>query len=387
MPSEKKLLEALDRDTVDSSRWTTPNAKDNKYYMELAENKLYGVAVPQENGILRAWHVTDDPEKVVDLLKAKGDFYAREGDLCGGLYVSSVPHFWEGRSQKKWDFLPQMSREARFQLYDAISEKLVEQGQTGYITKSEFDRALRTMELTKESDRWQILEIVANQPYNINIPKMVEALQLATPFKPPYIQVDFVGRYLEFNTQRAIEANEELLRLRHGSTEGLTRLDLCNMLKDYGWDGVYTKAGMGTNPELVIWNGDRVMAFGDYIPGNGAQLSGTHSRDFTMADPTGRFVATIKADGQSSSIEDSRLKYAFKNLLVDDLLELTTAVKRLIDGEKTFTQGRFKADPMHGDRLIDLKETKKTISFMGMTSEELAGLRDLINKMLEAMLS
>jgi len=387
MPSERQLLEALDKDTVDTSRWTTDNSRESKRQMELAGSKMYGIAIPQVDGTLRAWHVTDDPEKVIDLLKTKGDFYARAGDLCGGLYVSAVPHYWEGRSQKKWDFLPKMSKESRFKLYEAIHERLLEEIKTGYITRSEFERASQDMDMAKQQDFWQILDIVANQPFNIDIPRLAEKLGLAVPFKPPYIQVDFVGRYLEFNTSRAIEANEALLLLKHGSVEGLSRLDLCNMLKEYGWDGVYTKASMGTSPELVIWNGDRVMAFGDYIPGSGSELSGIYSRDFTMTDPTGRFVVTIKADGQSSSIKDSNLQYEFKNLRVDDLLELRTAVRRLIDGEKAFTQGRFKADPIHGDRLIDLKETAKTISFMGMTSEQLSGLRDLINKTLEAMLS
>lgn len=376
MPSERQLLEALDKDTVDTSRWITGSAKDKKYFMEMAENKLYGVAVPQEKGILRAWHVTDDPEKVVDLLKTKGDFYAREGDLCGGLYVSSVPHFWEGRSQKKWDFLPKMSREARFQLYDAISEKLVEQGQTGYITKSEFDRALRTMELTRESDRWQILDIVANQPYNINIPKMVEALQLATPFKPPYIQVDFVGRYLEFNTQRAIEANEELLRLQHGSTEGLTRLDLCNMLKGYGWDGVYTKAGMGTNPELVIWNGDRVIAFGDYS--TRAELSGP-----VVTDPEGsRFEGEKDPFTNLDIIIDRYTGMVVTELGIPDLLELRKAIDRIKAGEVRFTSGRFEIDPMFNKpRIIDLKSDTRE-SLMYLDPVFLKQLDGLVSKLL-----
>jgi len=128
MPSERELLEALDRDTVDTSRWMVDDVKEAKYQMERAENKIYGLAVPQVDGTLKAWHVTDEPEKVIKLLKTKGDFYAREGDLCGGLYVSAVPHFWEGRSERKWDFLPKMTREERFVLYDAISKRLIEQG-------------------------------------------------------------------------------------------------------------------------------------------------------------------------------------------------------------------------------------------------------------------
>lgn len=373
MPSEKKLLEALDRDTVDTSRWMTDNAKDNKYYMELAENKAYGVAVPQENGILRAWHVTDEPEKVVELLKSKGDFYAREGDLCGGLYVSSVPHFWEGRSERKWDFLPKMSREARFQLYDAISERLMEQGKTGYITKSEFERALQSMELARQGDRWQILEIVANQPYNINIPKMAESLGLAKPFKPPYIQVDFVGRYLEFNTQRAIEANEALLLLKYGSTEGLTRLDLCNMLKEYGWDGVYTKAGMGTNPELVIWNGDRIVAFGDYIPKAG--LSGPGIQPIVLFDPieNPRFEGQISHSRKVANIVDNETQAILSVLTKEKITHLRALVQAMSDKDY--------------NRITELSPIEyKTQKFLSnLEIEDLWKLLELIDHMLETM--
>jgi len=336
MPSERELLEALDRDTVDTSRWMVDDVKEAKYQMERAENKIYGLAVPQVDGTLKAWHVTDEPEKVIKLLKTKGDFYAREGDLCGGLYVSAVPHFWEGRSERKWDFLPKMTREERFVLYDAISKRLIEQGHDKYITKSEFERAMESMDLARESDRWQILEIVANQPYNINIPKMAEALGLAKPFKPPYIQVDFVGRYLEFNTQRAIDANEELLRLKHGTVEGLTRTDLCNMLKGYGWDGVFTKAGMGTNPELVIWNGDRIIAFGEWVQ-SPAELSAVERRGFVIVDPqVPRFQAWVSPGRTIADVEDTELKSRLLLLKIEDVQHLKGLIEGVLAGSSFF---------------------------------------------------
>ncbi len=388
MPTEQEALEALEKDTVDTSSWTVDDQKEAQYAFQRAESMTYGVAVPQVDGTLRGWHVTDEPDKVIDLLRSKGDFYAREGDLCGGLYVSAVPGYWEGRSRKKWDFLPKMSKEKRKKLYLLIEDRLTEEINTGYITRDEYERAMRDMALAKRQDFWQILDIVANQPFNVDIIKIAERNGLAEAFRPPHIQVDFVGRYLEFNTQRAIEANEFLLALKHGTTEGLSRKDLCDMLKGYGWDGVYTKSSMGTNPELVIWSGDKVVAFGDYAQEEGSELSGTYSRDFTLTDPSGRFVATIRADGQSAKIMETKVGYEFQDLEVDDLLELRQAATRMIDGQKYFTQGRFKADPIFGSlRLIDLSEKGRTISFMGITPEQVRGLRDLINKTLEAMLS
>jgi hypothetical protein len=325
MPSEKQLLEVLEKDTVDTSRWTVDNPKEAKYLMEVAEGKIYSVAIPQADGTLRAWHVTDDPQKVIDLLKEKGDFYAREGDLCGGLYVSAVPHFWEGRSQRKWDFLPKMSREARGDLYQAIYDKLVDEINSGYITPNEFANAEGVMAQAMSSDYWQILDIVANQPFNINIAKLSKELGLATPFEPQSVPVDFVGRYLEFNTKRAIEANEALLLLRHGSMEGLTRLDLCNMLKEYGWDGVFTKASMGTNPELVIWSGDKVVRFGDWM----ASLHGLGSPrsrgriTFSNLYGEARFEGFLSADRTIGQILDSENEATFSAFNKEYLITLS----------------------------------------------------------------
>lgn len=379
MPSEKKLLEALDRDTVDTSRWTTENAKDNRHFMDVAENKAYGVAVPQENGTLRAWHVTDDAEKVVELLRTKGDFYARAGDLCGGLYVSSVPHYWEGRSQKKWDFLPKMSKENRSKLYDAIHQRLIEQINTGYITRSEFERAEGDIEMAKKQDFWQILDIVANQPFNVNITRMAEDLGLATPFKPPYIQVDFVGRYLEFNTQRAIEANEALLLLKHGSLEGLSRLDLCNLLKDYGWDGVYTKAGMGTNPELVIWNGDRVMAFGDWTQEQGAQLSGPSRKGVWI--PGERFEAMINAARTLVNIHDRLLKGTFTSLTHDQVFEMQRMMRQILGPPRT--SNRFETRRLYN--IPQIYDRQSQYYFRGLGEKDIADLNQLITEVLKVM--
>jgi len=342
MPSEKQLLEVLEKDTVDTSRWTVDNPKEAKYLMEVAEGKIYSVAIPQADGTLRAWHVTDDPQKVVDLLKEKGDFYAREGDLCGGLYVSAVPHFWEGRSNRKWEFLPKLSREARGTLYQAIYDRLVDQIKSGYITQSEFERASDIIAQAMTSDYWQILDIVANQPFNIDIPRMAKTLALATPFEPQRVPVDFIGRYLEFNTKRAIEANEALLLLRHGSMEGLTRLDLCNMLKSYGWDGVFTKASMGTNPELVIWNGDKIVTFGDWEqPSPG--LSGRKPQSLVIYDPDlPRFEAWVSYSRKVADIGDTQNDSILMLLDVEDVAQLKRLLVGVLAGTAKFEDPRGK---------------------------------------------
>lgn len=369
MPSEQELLEALDKDTVDTSRWMVADPKEAKYQLERAESKLYSLAIPQTDGTLRGWHVTDNPEKVIDLLRKRGDFYAREGDLCGGLYVSAVPHFWEGRSQKKWDFLPRLSREARGTLYQAIYDWLVDEIKSGYITQSEFERAESSMAQAMTGDFWQILDIVANQPYNVDIIGLSERLGLASQFKPPHILVDFVGRYLEFNTRRAIEANEALLLLRHDSLEGLSRLDLCNMLKSYGWDGVFTKAGMGTNPELVIWSGDKVVAFGDWIQPMGYEMAGSKSRA-VIFDPLGnqRFEADLSITRRLADIRDTRRKLTITLLNKDQVIDFRDIVMAFLEEREVHP--------------LALRARK----FLGeLGPNELWNLIDLTNRLLEVM--
>lgn len=339
MPKEKELLEILEKDTVDTSSWMVDDLKEARFQMERAEGRLYSLAVPQVDGTLRASHVTDDPQKVIDLLKENGDFYAREGDLCGGLYVSAVPHFWEGRSNRKWAFLPKLSREARGTLYQVIYDKLVDQINSGYITPNEFDNAQNVMAQAMTSDYWQILDIVANQPFNIDIPKIAKDLGLATPFEPHRVPVDFVGRYLEFNTERAVKANEALLLLRHGSMEGLTRLDLCNMLKSYGWDGVFTKASMGTNPELVIWNGDKIVAFGDQAQSS-SEMSGARS-PFVIVDPDlPRFEAWISGNRTLADIEDTGRKSRLMILKIEDVQQLKGLIEGVLGGTEKFYDPR-----------------------------------------------
>lgn len=380
MPTEKQLLKELDKDTVDTSRWSTRSQKDNKYFMEVAESKLYGLAIPQPGGYLRAWHVTDDPDKVVEMLRNRGDFYAREGDLCGGLYVSGVPHFWAGRSNRKWDFLPRLSKEARGTLYQAIYDRLVDEIKSGYITQGEFERAESSMAQAMTGDYWQVLDIVANQPFNVDIIGIAEHLGLATAFKPPHVQVDFIGRYLEFNTKRAIEANEALLRLTYGRLEGLTRTDLCNMLKDYGWDGVYTKSSMGTNPELVIWSGDKIVAFGDWVQESGAEMSGpAMKRGYWIIGK--RFHAWIQPGGEQANINDTLLRGTFTDLTREEIFEMQRMLRDPI-GEQRSSR-RFTTRRLYNIPQIYDKVTK--YYFRALGDADIADLKNLLDEVLKAL--
>lgn len=306
MASEKKLLQELEKDTVDTSRWTIDDEAEAKEAFEIAEYRTRGgVAVPQVDGTLRAWHVTDDPSAVLELLRTKGEFYPREGDLCSGLYVSAAPHYWRGRSAKRWDFMKEISPEARGMLYTAIYDQLVDQAKSRYISASEWENAQRIVAQAMTSDYWPVVQIVADQPYNINIQQLAKDLGIAEPLKPTAVPTDFTGRYLEFNTKRAIDAYLELLKKRYGTLKDVTRADLCDMLEEYGWDGIYTQSGFGTSPELVIWNPERVIAFGDWQ--RTAELSGTRER-VVIWDPIQfpRFEGNISISRMLADVVDTK---------------------------------------------------------------------------------
>lgn len=306
MASEKKLLQELEKETVDTSQWTVDDEQEAREAFERAEYQLrYGVAVPQVDGTLRAWHVTDEPEKVKELLQTSGEFYPREGDLCSGLYVSASPNYWRGRSTKRWDFMKELSPEARGVLYTAIYDRLVDEASSRYITGSEFENAQRIVAQAMMSDYWPVVSIVADQPYNINIQELAKSLGLAEPFQPIAVPVDFVGRYLEFNTRRAIDAYQELLKKRYGTLKDVTRADLCDMLEEYGWDGIYTASGFGTNPELVIWDPRNVVTFGDW--GRTTELSGPKER-VVIWDPiqSPRFEGKISISRMLADVVDTK---------------------------------------------------------------------------------
>jgi len=382
MASEEKLLEELEKDTVDTTRWRVDDEKEAQEAFEIAEYKTRGgVAIPQVDGTLRAWHVTDEPGKVIDLLKGLMEFYPREGDLCSGLYVSASPAYWRGRSERRWNFLKEMTREQRSLLYQAVYDRLAEQARTHYITENEWGNAQRIMAQAMTDDYWPVLGIVADQPFNVNIQKLAKELGLATPFEPHEVPVDFEGRYLEFNTTRAINAYKELLKKRYGTLENVSRTDLCDMLESYGWDGIYTQSGFGTNPELVIWNPKRIIRFGDWErPIFSTSLSGRRER-LVLWDPDSRFEGHISINRQLADIIDLRTGNVFLAMTKRKLGILGMIAKLMLGAEE---------DP-EASELLEL-QTRDDMESKGifnrlqeLSEDELRQLVELLEEMLPVM--
>lgn len=252
-----QALKDLEKRTVDSTRFRDGD-----------ESKLMCVAYPNPPR-LEAVHVTDDPGVMAAFLRSGGDLQERRpwGDLCGGLYVSDCPDFWKVRSRRKWDFMESLTPRQARALADLVVEDLWEKADRGYITESEHERGRRSIEhhwLVRGN--WHAALSVADQPYNVDFQKLAREGGIADPFKPHYVRVEFTGRYVEMMDREAWEAATLLAQEAFMVSEGMmTREDQCRALRFHGWNGAFTRSHMTTNPELVIWDAERVLRFGDYV--------------------------------------------------------------------------------------------------------------------------
>lgn len=384
MPTEKQLLKELEKDTIDSASWAQKDADAAERALYDAESRMRGAAVPQIDGTLRSFHVTDDPSQFIEILEGRAGMHERVGDLCTGLYVSTAPNFWESRSQKQWDFLKTLSPEGVKTLIEAIRKRVGDFVSSGYITRNEYENATRVIKEAEEG-YLPVLEIVANQPFNIDIPKLAKTLNIATPFEPIHVPVDFTGRYLEFNTRRAIDAYMELLRKKHGSAEGLTRKDLCDLLGSLGWDGVFTKAGFGTNPELVIWNTGKILAFGDWTRQTGATLGANPKDAIWLVDPLGesRVEAVVNQDKSRAIIFDKLLKQRFDFVTKQDVMDLGLILLNIGAGEPVQSIGRFESRLLYN--IPQIRDTFNDRYFRGLKPKDLDDLEHLVEEMLSEM--
>lgn len=253
----QKILKALESKTVDTSKG------------QIDPNRIIGAADVLEDNRLIAWHVTDDPEIVIRSLREGIALQELRpwGDICGGLYVSSYPQIWRGRSRKKWEFLHTLPIEKSRQLARALLEKLRLHRESGYLSKGEYERAKHDVEhYWIDMGNWKVLFSIATHPYAINIQELAKQEGIADPFEPSIVEVIFEGRYL--NAQGTWQDSAALAaQMAHVPEDMADQGQICQAWKSLGWDGAYTKAAMGSDPELVIWNAARILKFGSWTRG------------------------------------------------------------------------------------------------------------------------
>lgn len=255
----KKMLAVMERHTVDTA----------KEFIE--DMRVIGGADVLPDNKLRAWHVTDNPEIVLQALRDRVDLQHRRpyGDICGGLYVSGFPNTWRSRSHKKWAFMETLSPENARKLAYAIISELDHDYMTRHITESEYERATNDIrEYWLKQGNWQVVLTLASLPYAIDIQALARKEGVAKPFEPETVEVIFEGRYLNwvrdvYEPSVALAAN-----FMHLEEDQVDRTAMCQTWRMLGWDGAYTKSSMGSNPELVIWNLDRILKFGSWEKGS-----------------------------------------------------------------------------------------------------------------------
>lgn len=254
----QKILKALEARTVDTSKGP------------IEPNRIVGAAdVLEDTNRLISWHVTDNPDVVMRSLREGIDLQELRpwGDLCGGLYVSSYPQIWRGRSRKKWEFLHTLPIEKSRQLARALLERLKRDRESGRLSEKEYERAKYDVEYYWIGlGNWQVLLNVASLPYAVNIQDLAKKEGIADPFEPEIVEVIFEGRYL--HAQGSWQDSAALAaRMLHVPEDMVDQGQICQTWKSLGWDGAYTKAAMGSNPELVIWNASRILKFGSWTRG------------------------------------------------------------------------------------------------------------------------
>ncbi len=246
----------LNRLTVDTSKYSRANP--------LPESLVIGAAIAVD-GFLYADHVTDDPRGVMQKLKSNIKLCQLnpEGDLGCGLYVSGVPEYWRVRSAGKWEFAKNLTRAQRQSLVNVIlSDPNYKKG-GGYLADFEVDYLNRDLKQFVETGDVNLLVGTGSQPYNVHITKEIaRKAGVPEPKEPGFIKIKLQGKFINaaglYSNQEVVNRAKawavinrpKLLQYdKRVSTQNVVNAWLCSM----GYCGAFTKSGMSTNPEMVIW--------------------------------------------------------------------------------------------------------------------------------------
>ncbi len=267
VPSINNIEVFLNRLTVDTGRYSRA--------VPIPESHVIGAAIP-EDGVLFAYHVTDNPEEVMRKLRSNIPLCQMnpEGDLGCGFYVSGVPEYWRVRSTGKWEFARNLSREQRRRLTDIILEDTRYQKGGGYLADFEVDRLLRDLNRYAVTGDVSLLAAMGNQPYNVRITaEIARKAGVPEPKEPGLIKVKLQGKFINaeglysnpdvVNRAQAWAVINRLKLLewnKRASTQNIVNAWLCSL----GYSGAFTKSGMSTNPEMVIW--DRKAIIDAWVP-------------------------------------------------------------------------------------------------------------------------
>lgn len=200
------------------------------------------------DGALTTYHVTDAPEKAIRLLRKRTNVVAAYGakgahaELGPGFYVSGIPEFWIARATDKWSFLNRVTPAQRDRLAEALEGDVEQLRERGRVSKSEYEYARRILRGVQDGTYdTEILTTLASQPYSLQFWREAWLANVGIKASPPprLLEVNIVGRFAE---------------LRHSRPSAA----LLRVLRRAGLQGAYTRASMGANGELVLWDAKAV---------------------------------------------------------------------------------------------------------------------------------
>jgi hypothetical protein len=205
----------------------------------------FGRAAYHEDGVAVAWHVTDDPESALQLLRSgrslvEGSYVRQE--LGPGFYVSGIPDVWAGRSRKKWRFLARLTENERYRLLSFLLAEVTRQRERRYISQTEFGYGARLIQQAAHGDMLNLVEL-GGQPFNIAFWKEDALRGLGIEPEPPpaMIKVAIRGPIAELN--------------RHPIEEELDALHRVAV-------GAFVRNSMGTIAQMVVWNPAAISVIG-----------------------------------------------------------------------------------------------------------------------------
>lgn len=199
---------------------------------------------PRGDGSLETYHVTDDPRKVLAVIRKRAKLMAaygprgRSAELGPGLYVSGRPEQWMNRAVRKWSFLETLSPKQLRTLIEALRNEIAWQGSRGHLSPYEQKYASRDLTHVQEGVLSpSTLVGLANMPYSIQFwkPDFLGPLGIPTGKQPEILTLFVRGLLAEVNRS---QPDPKLLR----------------ELRRLGVVGAFTRANMSTNNEMVIWD-------------------------------------------------------------------------------------------------------------------------------------
>nr|BDI55130.1 MAG: hypothetical protein [uncultured archaeon] len=247
---------------------TNDFSEERRHYYE---DKLIGAGVPDvKNNIIKTYHLTDDPLKVIDILEKNIDLSKSRttGDLGAGLYGSSVPEYWKGRSFKRLDILDELTYKQRKQLGDLIEKEHLDPKYL-VLTSWEQERLKESVRNYIKSGKtyevWQIFSL----PYAVNLEKSLKKVGIK-PYEPAVVEMHLKGRFYDLSYRKDEEfsklcdqwINKFYPKIKY-DVGYKSKYSL--YLKDHSFDGAFTRCGVNSNPEIVIWNNKAIQKFGNWI--------------------------------------------------------------------------------------------------------------------------